>query len=129
MRKELTDEWKRVGVAEGKEYAILTDEMIKAWTDMTTWQYKDFKGLSKENLRDNMTNLELVLNLLAEQTAKEISITENPTTFSQSKNIAKRGGSVARGAKELAEKEIKRPIITSKNSKLLASKKGDNDKE
>ncbi|MCL2751907.1 MAG: hypothetical protein FWE62_04025 [Firmicutes bacterium] len=125
MRKELTDEWKRVGVQEGVEYAILTDEMTKAWTDMTTRQYKDFKGLSKENLRDNMSNLELVLNLLAEQTAKEISITENPTTFNQSKSIAKRGGTVARGAKELAEKEIKRPIVTGKNAKLLESKKGE----
>ncbi|MCL2540217.1 MAG: Bro-N domain-containing protein [Firmicutes bacterium] len=117
MRKELTDEWKRVGIKDGAEYAILTDEMTKAWTDMTTRQYKDLKGISKENLRDNMTNLELVLNLLAEQTTKEISITENPATFNESKSIAKRGGSVAKGARELAEKEIKRPIITGKNAK------------
>ena len=128
MRNELTDEWKRVGVKEGIEYAILTDEMTKAWTDMTTRQYKTFKSLTKENLRDNMTNLELVLNLLAEQTTKEISKTENPSTFNQSKDIAKRGGSVARGAKELAEKEIKRPVITNKNSKLIENK-NNNDKK
>ena len=130
MRKELTDEWKRVGVKDGIEYAILTDEMTKAWTDMTTRQYKDFKNLSIENLRDNMSNLELVLNLLAEQTTKEISISEDPKTFNESKKIAKRGGSVARGAKELAEKEIKRPIITSGNAKpLLKNKKFDDDSE
>ncbi|MCL2540654.1 MAG: Bro-N domain-containing protein [Firmicutes bacterium] len=119
MRKELTDEWKRSGVKEGVEYAILTDEMTKAWTDMSTRQYKDFKGLSKENLRDNMTNLELVLNLLAEQATKEISLVENPKTFNKSKEVAKRGGVIARGAKDALEQQTKRPAITGKNSQLI----------
>lgn len=122
MRKELTDEWKRSGVKEGIEYAILTDEMTKAWTDMNTRQYKNFKGLTKENLRDNMSSLELVLNLLAEQTTKEISLTENPQTFKENKNIAKRGGTVARGARELAEQEIKRPVISKSNVKHISNK-------
>ena len=127
MRKELTDEWNRVGVREGAEYAILTDEMTKAWTNMSTRQYKTFKNLTKENLRDNMTNLELVLNLLAEQTTKEISLSEDPDTFEDSKSIAKRGGGVARGARELAEKEIGHSVITSNNNmKFIKSKKGAN---
>lgn len=121
MRKELTDEWKRTGVKEGIEYAILTDEMTKAWTDMTTRQYKDFKSLTKENLRDNMTNFELVLNLLAEQTTKHISEGRNPKTFSESKAIAKRGGIAARTAREYAEKESGKPIITSANAKTNLS--------
>jgi protein-disulfide isomerase-like protein with CxxC motif len=123
MRKELTDEWQRVGIQTGKEYAILTDEMTKAWTDMTTRQYKDLKGLSKENLRDNMTNFELVLNLLAEQTTKHISEGRNPKTFDESREIAKRGGTAARKAREYAESESGKPVITSKNAKMLEDKK------
>jgi len=123
MRKELTDEWKRVGVSEGAEYAILTDEMTKAWTDMTTRQYKDLKGLTKENLRDNMTNLELVLNLLAEQTTKEISKNRNPKTFRESKKIAREGGEVSKVAREEAEKRIGKSVITSGNSKPLLENK------
>ena len=118
MRKELTDEWKRVGVKEGVEYAILTDEMTKAWTDMTTRQYKDLKGLTKENLRDNMTNFELVLNLLAEQTTKYISENKDPKTFSESKQIARYGGNVAKNARIEAEKIGGKKIITKQNSKI-----------
>ena len=117
MRNELTDEWKRVGVKEGIEYAILTDEMTKAWTDMTTRQYKTYKGLTKENLRDNMTNLELVLNLLAEQSTKYLSENQNPQNFAESKLIAKHGGQVAKDARTNLEKQGKKPIITNKNSK------------
>jgi hypothetical protein len=123
MRKELTDEWQRVGVKEGVEYAILTDEMTKAWTDMTTRGYKDFKGLSKENLRDNMTNFELVLNLLAEQTTKHISEGRNPETFDESKQIAKEGGEVARNARLDAEKRSGKIIITSNNAKMIEGRK------
>jgi len=111
MRKELTDEWQRVGIKHGIEFAILTDEMTKAWTNMTTREYKDFKDLTKENLRDNMTNLELVLNLLAEQSTKFLSENENPTTFKQSKQIAKKGGEVARGARESLEKQGGRSVL------------------
>ena len=117
MRKELTDEWQRVGIKQGVEYAILTDEMTKAWTDMSTRQYKDLKGLTKENLRDNMTNFELVLNLLAEQTTKHISEGRNPETFEESKAIAKKGGGIARAARISAEKESGKPVITSNNAK------------
>jgi len=122
MRNELTDEWKRVGIKEGIEYAILTDEMTKAWTDMTTRQYKDFKGLTKENLRDNMTNFELVLNLLAEQTAKHISEGKNPKSFNESKDIAKKGGQAAKQAREFAEKESGKSVLTNKSSKLITKK-------
>jgi hypothetical protein len=115
MRKDLTDEWKRVGVKEGIEYAILTDEMTRAWSDMTTRQYKDLKGLTKEGLRDNMSNFELVLNMLAEQTTKHISESKGPETFSESKDIAREGGEVSRIARMAAEERSGRPIITDKN--------------
>jgi len=91
VRKELTDEWKERGVKEGLEYAILTDEITKAWSGFTTKEYKDFKELKKENLRDNMSNLELVLNMLAEATTSEISKKKKPETFTESKKIAKQG--------------------------------------
>ncbi len=100
MRKKLTDEWKERGVQEGKEYAILTDEMTKAWSGMSVREYKELKGIKKENLRDNMTDIELVLNMLAEVTTTTISKQESPTTFKQSKSIAKRGGKVANVAKK-----------------------------
>jgi len=125
MRNELTDEWKRVGVKEGIEYAILTDEMTKAWTDMTTRQYKTFKSLTKENLRDNMTNFELVLNLLAEQTTKHISEGRDPKTFKESKQIAKEGGETARNARLDAERKSGRPVITHRNSKVQLTDKPD----
>ena len=123
MRKELTDEWKRVGVSQPNEYAILTDIMSNEWTNMTTRQYKDFKNLTKENLRDNMSGLELAINFLAEQTSKEISINENPDGFDESSKVVKRGGKVAHGAKLLVEQEIKRPVVTSKNNLLVTNKK------
>jgi len=117
IRKDLTDEWKRVGVKEGMEYAILTDEMTKAWSDMSTRQYKDLKGLSKENLRDNMSNFELILNLLAEETTKHISESKDPKTFIESKKIAQEGGEVSKIARIAAEERSGRPIITDKRTK------------
>ncbi|MCL1811861.1 MAG: hypothetical protein FWG41_06600 [Methanomassiliicoccaceae archaeon] len=95
MRKELTDEWKKRGVTKEKEYAILTDDMTKAWSGLSIKEYKVLKDLKKENLRDNMTNIELVLNMLAEVTTTNISISKEPSTFDQSRNIAKEGGEVA----------------------------------
>lgn len=116
MRKELTDEWKAHGVKEGKEYAILTDEMTKAWSGMSVREYKDHKGLKKENLRDNMTNVELVLNMLAEVTTTAISRREQPETFYDNKNIARRGGNVARNARKEIEKETGETIISPLNA-------------
>lgn len=115
VRKELTDEWERVGVAEGMEFAILTDEIIKTWSDLSVREYKQLKSLKKENLRDNMTNLELVLNMLAEVTTKEISKKENPESFSESLFVAHKGGEVARVARKEAEKKIGIPVITKEN--------------
>ena len=102
MRKELTDEWKARGISKEQEYAILTNEMTKAWSGLSVRDYKEMKGLKKENLRDNMTNLELVLNMLAEVTTTAISKSRNPKTFEQSKGIAKEGGSVAGAARREA---------------------------
>ena len=116
VRKELTDEWENRGVQKGVEYAILTDEISKAWSGMSTRQYKNLKGLKKENLRDNMSTLELVLNMLAEATTTEISRTEEPESFKESIDIAKRGGSVAGIAREAAEAQTGKPVITSKNA-------------
>lgn len=117
MRKELTDEWQRSGVRHGKEYAILTNEISQAWSGMTTREYKDFKGLKKENLRDNMSNLELVLNMLAEVSTTEISRGSNPQGFEESKKVARQGGNVARNAREEIEKQSGKPAITSANAK------------
>jgi hypothetical protein len=116
VRKELTSEWDVRGVKEGKEYAILTDEISKAWSGMTTRQYKSFKGLKKENLRDNMSMLELTLNQLAEVTTAEISKEEKPNTFEENRNVAKRGGSVAGVARKAAEEQTGKPAITSKKA-------------
>ena len=116
MRKELTDEWKERGVKEGKEYAILTDEMTKAWSGMSVREYKEYKGLKKENLRDNMTNIELVLNMLAEVTTTAISKREQPGTFNENVKVAKRGGKVARNAKQDIEKQIGGSAISSLNA-------------
>ena len=116
MRKELTDEWDRSGVKKGVEYAMLTDEISKAWSGMTTRQYKNFKGLHKENLRDNMTNLELVLNMLAEVSATEISKAEKPQGFEESKNIAKRGGYVAKNARNEIESQTGKSVVSKENA-------------
>lgn len=112
IRNELTDEWKKRGVQKGKEYAILTDEISRAWSGMTTGQYKRLKGLTKENLRDNMTDLELVLTMLAEASTTDISKTAKPQTFEENKQVAKRGGKVAGIARQALEAETGKPVIT-----------------
>ncbi len=119
VRNALTDEWDKRGVEKGREYAILTDEISKAWSGMTTRKYKNLKGLTKENLRDNMSDLELVLNMLAEATTTEISKREQPTSFDENMRIAKRGGSVAGNARKEIEQETGDPVITSKNAAEL----------
>ena len=119
MRKKLTDEWKERGVEEGKEYAILTDEMTKAWSGMSVKEYKELKGLKKENLRDNMTDIELVLNMLAEVTTTTISKQELPATFNENKSIARRGGRVA----SVAKKEYEEATGTKAISPLNATDK------
>ena len=116
VRKELTDEWENRGVQQGREYAILTDEITRAWTGMNTRQYKMLKGLKKENLRDNMSTLELVLNMLAEATTTEISRKEAPETFEENRKIAKRGGAVAGTARKNIEAETGAPVITEKSA-------------
>lgn len=117
IRKELTDEWKRQGLQEGIQFATLTDIIYQAWSDKTAKEYKEFKGLKKENLRDNMTNKELVLNMLAEISTKEISESTNPTTFDEHKSVAKRGGKVARNARLLLEEETNKPVVSPMNAK------------
>ena len=116
IRNELTDEWKKCGVQKGREYAILTDEISRAWSGMTTGQYKQLKGLTKENLRDNMTDLELVLTMLAEASTTDISKTAKPQTFEENKQVAKRGGKVAGIARQALEAETGKPVITEKNA-------------
>ena len=122
VRKELTDEWERRGVKKGQEYAILTDEITKGWAEMTTKQYKQHKGLKTESLRDNMTNTELILNMLAEVSTKNISQAENPETFEQSKRIAKRGGHVAGVARKELETQIGQKVISPLNAKKALKK-------
>ena len=121
VRKELTDEWKNRGVKEGMEYAILTDEITKAWSGMSTRQYKNLKGLKKENLRDNMSTLELVLNMLAEATTTELSKAHNPNGLSENKKIAKQGGQIAGNARKEIESNTGKSVITSKNATELNS--------
>ena len=116
IRNELTEEWRKRGVAKGKEYAILTDEISQAWSGMTTRQYKNYKGLKKENLRDNMSDLELVLNMLAEASTKDISKVAKPQGFSENQDVARRGGRVAGIARQALEAETGKPVITSKNA-------------
>lgn len=116
IRNELTDEWKKRGVEKGKEYAILTDEITRAWAGMSTGQYKRLKGLKKENLRDNMSNLELVLTMLAEASTTDISKAEQPQGFSESQKVARRGGKVAGIARQALEAETGKPVITSQNA-------------
>jgi hypothetical protein len=119
VRKELTDEWEMRGVKKGSEYAILTDEITKAWAGFTTKEYKKFKNLKKENLRDNMTNLELVLNMLAEATTKEISGERKPKTFIENKIIANQGGTIAGNARKEIEEKSGKKVISSLNAKAL----------
>lgn len=118
-RKELTDEWKDRGVTAHSEYAILTDEITRAWSGMSTRQYKNLKGLKKESLRDNMSTSELVLNMLAEVSAKEISQTEHPEGFEENREVAQAGGEIAGDARKAIEKRTGRPVITSKNAAQL----------
>lgn len=119
VRNELTAEWQEHGVQQGKEYAILTDEITKAWSGMTTRQYKKLKGLKKENLRDNMSTMEIVLNMLAEATTTELSKAHQPEGFSESQKIARRGGSYAGQVRQDIEKDTGRPVITSQNAAQL----------
>lgn len=119
VRKELTDEWQDRGVQKGVEYAILTDEITRAWSGMTTRQYKQLKGLKKENLRDNMTTMEIVLNMLAEATTTELSKVHQPQGFDESREIAKRGGKYAGETRKSIEADTGRPIITSQNAAQL----------
>ena len=123
VRKELTDEWDLRRVKKGLEYAILTDEITHAWTGLTTKQYKNFKDLKKENLRDNMTNLELVLNMLAETSTTELSKEQKPKTLSENKNVARKGGSVAGVARKDLEKKLGKSVISPLNAKELKQKK------
>ena len=119
IRNELTDEWQKRGVQKGKEYAILTDEISKAWSGMTTRQYKQLKGLKKENLRDNMSDLELVLNMLAEASTTGISQTEKPEGMAENLAVAQRGGRVAGNARKELEREMGRPVISAENAKTM----------
>ncbi len=119
IRKELTDEWEERGVKKGQEYAILTDEITKAWSGLNVKQYKNHKGLKKENLRDNMTNLELVLNMLAEASTTEISKDKKPKTFGQNKIVARKGGEVAKAARLQLENTTGKKVVTSQNAKSL----------
>ncbi|MEE0925791.1 MAG: BRO family protein [Methanobrevibacter sp.] len=116
-RRELTAEWDRVGVNEGIEYAILTDDISKAWSGMSTKEYKQYKGLRKEGLRDNMTNMELILSMLAEGSTTEISKVENPDGFVESRSVAKRGGNIAGNARRELESTTRRKVISRRNSK------------
>lgn len=118
IRKDLTDEWKRHGLREGMQFATLTDIIYKTWSDMTAREYKKFKGLRKENLRDNMTNKELVLNMLAELSTKEISESRQPGTFGEHIDIAKAGGEVARNARLELEQKTGKPVISPLNAKI-----------
>ena len=119
VRKELTDEWDARGVQKGVEYAILTDEISRAWSGMTTRQYKKLKGLTKENLRDNMSTLELVLNMLAEATTTQFSKERQPATFQENIAVAREGGEVAGIARKEIEARGTQPVITSKNATQL----------
>ena len=122
VRKELTDEWEIRGVKKGQEYAILTDEITKAWSGFSTKQYRQLKDLKKENLRDHMSNLELVLNMLAEATTTEISKEKKPETFNQSKTIAKQGGTIAGNTRKEIEAKTRKSIVTRQNAKASSNR-------
>ena len=119
VRNELTAEWQARGVEQGREYAILTDEITRAWSGMTTKQYKQLKGLKKQNLRDNMSTTEIILNMLAETSTKDISQKEQPEGFEESRQVAKRGGRVAHIARQALEAETGEPVVTSQNAVQL----------
>jgi len=123
IRKALTDEWEKRGVKEGLEFAILTDEITKAWAEMSTKEYKKLKNLKKENLRDNMTNLELVLNMLAETATTEISQAVEPKDFEENKTVAQEGGGVAGNARREIESKTGKKVISRKNAKILSNNK------
>lgn len=118
-RKELTDQWKSHGVEQGKEFAILTDEVTRAWSGMSTRQYKNLKGLKKENLRDNMSTLELALNMLAEATTTELTKASNPMGLKENQKVAQEGGMIAGNARKEIEERTGKPVITSQNAKQL----------
>lgn len=131
-RKDLTAEWQNKGITQEKEYAILTNEMTKAWSGLTIAEYKNLKGLKKENLRDNMTNIELVLNMLAEVTTTALSKQENPQTFEENQKIARRGGKFAGDTRERYEQELGQKVVSpvnASNKKLLEIKKSNNDED
>ena len=128
IRKELTDEWKRCGLEEGAQFATLPDIIYQTWADKTTKEYKRFKGLKKENLRDNMTNKELVLNMLAELSTKEISETNNPESFNEHVDVARRGGSIARDARIRLEEETGQAVISPLNAKEVLRLEQNKDK-
>ena len=121
VRKNLTDEWQRSGVEAGQQYAALTDIIYQQWSGFTAKEYKKFKGLKKENLRDNMTDLEIAINMLAEATTTELSRQINPKGFSESANVAHRGGKAAKGARNVIEKELGRSIVSPDNAKTLTA--------
>ena len=131
IRKDLTDEWKRRGLEEGMQFATLTDIIYHTWAGMTAREYKKFKGLKKENLRDNMTNRELVMNMLAELSTKDISESQNPETFREHIDVARQGGEIARNARMELEAKTGKPVVSPINAKdgLLLNKKTDNNKE
>ena len=121
VRKHLTDEWKRAGVEEGQQFATLTDIIYRQWSGFSAKEYKKFKGLKKENLRDNMTDIEIAVNMLAEATTTELSKQENPNGFKESAGIAKRGGKAAHGARKVIEKELGHSIVSSQNAKSFTN--------
>ena len=129
IRKELTNEWKKRGLKEGAQFATLTDIITKAWADKTTKEYKILKGLKKENLRDNMTNTELILNMLAETSTKDISEAVSPKTFADSKKVAKQGGNVAKNARKELEARTGKKVVTSLNAKTALQLKESNKKK
>lgn len=123
IRKELTDEWKRLGLKEGQQYASLTDIITKTWSGKTTKEYKTLKGLKKENLRDNITNTELILNMLAEASTKDISQAVNPKDFEESKKLAKRGGTIAGNARKELEAQTGKKVVTGLNARIFLEDK------
>lgn len=127
IRKELTDEWKRLGLKEGQQFASLTDIITKTWSGKTTKEYKTLKGLKKENLRDNMTNTELILNMLAEASTKDISQAVNPKDFEEHKIVAKQGGTIAGNARKELEEKTGKKVVTKLNSKSFLEIKSQND--
>ncbi len=127
VRKELTDEWQNRGVEKGLEFAILTNEITQTWSEKTVKDYKKLKGLKKENLRDNMSNLELILNMLAEASTTEISKEKKPTGLDANKKVAHKGGTVAKKAREEIEKQTGKPVVTNKNAKQLSTNPNPNE--